>query len=450
MNEEKQKIPHFSRAAIDRDIRRLALPSLGSLLAEPLLIAVDSAMVGHLGTVSLAGLALASTVLTTLVGLCIFLAYATTAATARLFGAGKKREALGQGIDGMWLAVGLGVLLAGVLILVARPFLGLFGPEADVLEESVRYLRSSSFGLPGMLLVLAATGALRGMGDTRTPLYAATAGALVNIPLNYLLIYPAGLGIFGAGAGTAIAQTFMGLWLGYVVLKSARRVGASLLPSGGGVLRSLRDAGPLIVRTLSLRAAILLQIAAATGLGTQALASNQITMTIWNFAAYGLDALATAAQILVGQGLGSGSRERVRTVLSRCLNRGFLYGGFLGVALFALSWFIPTLMSQDPAVRMLATYSLWIAAIALPIAAVAYMLDGVLIGAGDTGRLAWYMLASLATFAPAALAVMYWGQGKTGLILLWASYAVLFMTVRGGTMLARVRKDGWMRLGERR
>ncbi|MFT0847511.1 MATE family efflux transporter [Actinomycetaceae bacterium L2_0104] len=450
MNEEHQKRPRISRGSIDRDIRRLALPSLGSLLAEPLLIAVDSAMVGHLGTVPLAGLALASTILTTLVGLCIFLAYATTAATARLFGAGKKKEALRQGIDGMWLGVGLGLLLAVFLIVAARPFLGLFGPEADVLEESVRYLRSSSFGLPGMLLVLAATGTLRGMGDTKTPLYAATAGALLNIPLNYVLIYPMGLGIFGAGAGTAIAQTLMGAWLGYVVLRSARREGASALPSGGGVLRSLRDAGPLIVRTISLRAAILLQIAAATGLGTQALASNQITMTVWNFAAYGLDALATAAQILVGQGLGSGSRERVRTVLSRCLNRGFLYGGFLGVGLFALSWLIPVFMSQDPAVRTLATHSLWIAAIALPIASVAYMLDGVLIGAGDTSRLAWYMLASLAAFTPAALAVMHWGHGQTGLLLLWASYAILFMAVRGGTMLARVRGDSWMRLGEHR
>lgn len=440
----------ISSHTIDRDIRRLALPSLGSLLAEPLLIAVDSAMVGHLGTIPLAGLALASTVLTTLVGLCIFLAYATTAATARLFGAGKTKDALRQGIDGMWLALGLGALLAMVLIIIARPFLGLFGPEADVLEQSVRYLRSSSFGLPGMLLLLAATGALRGMGDTRTPLYAATVGALLNIPLNYLLIYPAGLGIFGAGAGTALAQTFMGLWLGSVVLRNARREGAALTPSGAGVLRSLHDAGPLIVRTLSLRAAILLQIAAATGLGTQALASNQITMTVWNFAAYGLDALATAAQILVGQGLGSGSRERVRAVLSRCLNRGVVYGAFLGGGLFVLSGLIPMFMTQDPAVRSLATHSLWIAAVALPIASVAYMLDGVLIGAGDTRKLATYMLAALAVFTPASLAVMQWGHGEPGLLALWAAYAVLFMAVRGGTMLLRSRGEAWMRLGERR
>ena len=435
---------------IDRDIRRLALPSLGSLLAEPLLVAVDSAMVGHLGTVPLAGLSLASTILTTLVGLCIFLAYATTGATARLFGAGKPKQAIRQGIDGMWLAVGLGILLMIVLSVWARPILGLFGPEADVLEQSVRYLRSSAFGLPGMLLVLAATGTLRGMGDTKTPLYAATAGALANIPLNYILIYPVGLGIFGAGLGTAIAQTGMGLWLCSVVIQAGREAGTGLWPSGAGVLRSLRDAGPLIIRTISLRAAILLQIAAATGLGTEALASNQITMTVWNFASYGLDALATSAQILVGQGLGSKDRERVKAVLGRCLNRGLVYGAVLGIALAALSGFLPTLMSPDPAVRNLATHSLWIAAAALPIASVAYMLDGVLIGAGDTAKLATYMLLSLAAFTPAALAVMAWGSGQPGLLILWAAYALLFMLMRGGTMLWRVRGNEWMRLGERR
>lgn len=435
---------------IDRDIRRLALPSLGSLLAEPLLVAVDSVMVGHLGTIELAGLSLASTILTTLVGLCIFLAYATTGATARLFGAGKRRDAFRQGVDGMWLAVGLGAILMIILLTCANPLLALFGPEPDVLAQSAQYLRSSAFGLPGMLLVLAATGTLRGMGDTKTPLYATTAGAIANMPLNFVLIYTAGLGIFGAGLGTALAQTGMAIWLAYVVIRQARSAGASVVPSGGGVLRSLRDAGPLIIRTISLRAAILLQIAAATGLGTAALASNQVTMTVWNFASYGLDALATSAQILVGQGLGSGDRDRVRAVLSRCLNRGVVYGAWLGVILAAISWFVPSLMSQDPAVQNLATHSLWIVALALPIASVAYMLDGVLIGAGDTTKLALYMVISLAAFAPAALAVMAWGFGQTGLLALWASYALLFMFMRGGTMLLRVRGDAWMRLGDHR
>lgn len=433
---------------IDRSIRKLALPSLATLLAEPLLIAVDTTMVGRLGTHPLAGLSLASTVLTTLVGICIFLSYATTAATARFVGAGEPGKGLRQGIDGMWLGLGLGVVLGGVLAAFAPTILGWFGPEPAVLDQAVMYARASAIGLPGMLLVLAANGTLRGFADTRTPLIAATAGALVNIPLNATLIYVAHLGVAGAGLGTAIAQTLMAAYLATVVNRLAREHAVSLKPSGAGVLKSLTDAVPLIIRTLSLRGAILLQISAATSLGTLALAANQIVMTMWNFAAYGLDALATAAQILVGQGLGSRNRERVRLVLRRNLVYGLRVGVALGVVAAGLAFVVPRIMTIDDDVAWLATQAMWVTAAALPIAAVAYMLDGVLIGAGDTKKLAGYMIVALVAFAPVALFFIGPGAGwgTSGMILLWVGYAVLFMAVRGGTMLWRVRQDAWMGL----
>lgn len=429
---------------IDHDIRKLALPALGALLAEPLLIAIDSAMVGHLGTTSLAGLSLASTILTTIVGLCIFLAYATTAAAARAVGAGNIASALRQGLDGVWLGFGLGSLL-GVLLYVFSPsLLAAFHPDSAVLVQALAYIRASAWGLPGMLTVLAATGTLRGFGDTITPFYATTAGAIINAPLNFVLIYVAHWGIAGAGAGTATAQTLMGLWLVGKIDVHARSEAVAFWPTGAGVLRSLRDAVPLIIRTISLRAAILLQIAASTSLGTIALASNQITMTFWNFAAYGLDALATAAQILVGQSLGSHDHERVREVLGRCLNRGLVYGAWLGGALFALSWILPRLISTDSAVRGLATHCLWVTALALPLASIAYMLDGVLIGAGDTRKLALYMVVALAAFAPCALGIMRWGSGSTAQIFLWIAYAVVFMGARAATMYRRIRGNEWL------
>lgn len=435
---------------IDRAIAALALPSLGTLLAEPLLVAVDSTMVGRLGTVPLAGLALASTVLTAVVGICIFLTYATTAATARYVGAGDRERGLRQGIDGMWLGLGLGVVLGAVLWIFGPTILGWFNPEADVLHQASLYLRASAFGLPGMLLVLAANGTLRGFADARTPLVASTAGALANIPLNAVLIYPAGLGIAGAGYGTAIAQTGMGFFLAWTVARRARKLGVAMTPSGAGVLASLRDAGPLIIRTLSLRSAIILQIMAATALGTAALAANQIVQTMWNFAAYGLDSLAIAAQILVGQALGAGDKARVRMILGRCLKLGALGGAALGLVLAAASWLISALMTPDAHVASLATQAMWVTSAALPIASAAYMLDGVLIGAGDTKKLAIYMLSALLAFAPAAFLIAGPGAelGRAGLLLLWAAYGGLFMAVRGGTMLLRTRGDEWMRLGE--
>lgn len=431
---------------VERQIRQLALPSLATLLVEPLLVAVDTTMVGRLGVDPLAGLSLASTVISTIVGICIFLAYATTATTARFVGAGKHARALRAGVDGLWLGLTLGLILAAVLALFAPAILSWFGPEAGALEQAIAYARASAIGLPGMLVILAANGTLRGFADTRTPLVAATAGAIANVPLNFILIYVAHLGIAGAGLGTSIAQLMMAAFMVWRIADLRGAEPVSFLPSGSGVLSSLRQAVPLIIRTLSLRGAILLQIFAATSLGTLALAANQIVMTMWNFAAYGLDALATAAQILVGQGLGARDRQRVHLVLRRSMRYGLRVGAALAVVFAGLSFLVPRIMSDSPAVAWLATQAMWVTSAALPVAALAYILDGVLIGAGDTRKLAWYMVASLALFAPLALAVYTLGSGTLGLLALWAAYGVVFMAARATTTARRVRGDAWMGL----
>ncbi|OCA95061.1 MATE family efflux transporter [Actinobaculum suis] len=432
---------------IDREIWRLAIPALGSLLAEPLLTATDSVMVGHLGTQALAGLSLSSTILLTLVGLCIFLAYATTAATARYVGAGKMGRALRHGIDGLWLGGGLGIILALVLFAGAPQVLTLFGASPEIVESGSGYLRFAALGLPGMLINLAATGTIRGLGDTTTPFKVSLVGTFVNIPLNYLFIYPVGWGLVGAAVGTALAQTLMGAWLGGVVARKARENAVNLGPRGSGVLTALRDSVPLIVRTIVLRVAVILQIAAATRLGTEALAANQVTMTVWNFAIYGLDALAMAAQILVGQALGEGNERRVRQVLGRCLYRGITVGVVVGAVLAACSPFLPRLMSSDPEVLHLALLSLIIMGVASPLASIAYIIDGVLIGAGDTRALAYLMCLSLLAYAPAALAVLYWGSGPSGFAWLWIGYGVIFHGARALTTWLRARSSAWIRLG---
>jgi putative MATE family efflux protein len=193
----------------DREILRLAVPAFGALVAEPLFLLADSAIIGHLGTGPLAGLGIAGGVLSTAVGVFVFLAYATTAAVARRYGSGDLRAALAQGIDGMWLAGVLGVITAVVGFVAAPAIVGAFGASSDVLPYAVTYLRWSLPGLPAMLIVLAATGVLRGLQDTRTPLVVAVLGALGNVALNVALVYGAGMGIAGASLGTVIAQVTM-------------------------------------------------------------------------------------------------------------------------------------------------------------------------------------------------------------------------------------------------
>ena len=293
---EASSIPRITT----RRILSLALPALGALIAEPLFTVIDSTMVGHLGTPELAGLGIASTVLNTAVGLFVFLAYSTTSLAGRHLGAGRRDRAIRSGVEAMWLAGALGVLAALLLAVCASPLLSWLGADAATMPYALAYLRSSAPGLVGMFVVLAATGTLRGLQDTRTPLVAASVGAAFNAAANWTLMYPLGLGVAGSGLGTAITQSLMALFLAWVILRAARREGVELSPSVAGIFSAAAEGAPLLVRTLALRVALLATLSAVTAISTQALAAHQIVWTLWTFAAYVLDALAIAAQALAG------------------------------------------------------------------------------------------------------------------------------------------------------
>ncbi|WP_370526002.1 MATE family efflux transporter [Cellulomonas sp. JH27-2] len=433
---------------MDRQILALAVPALGALVAEPLFVLVDSAVVGHLGTAPLAGLALASTVLVTAVGLCVFLAYATTAAVSRRLGAGDRAGAMQMGVDGMWLALGLGVVLAAALWLGANSLVTALGAGGDVARQAVTYLHWSAPGLPGMLLVLAATGALRGMQDTRTPLGVAATGAVVNAVLNITLVYGFDTGIAGSGAGTALTQLGMGALLATVVVRGARRAGARLAPHVAGIVANARAGAPLLVRTLSLRAAILVTVWVATGLGAVPLAGHQIVNAVWGLAAFALDALAIAAQALVGHSLGARDVAGTRAVLRRTLQWGVGAGAVLGLVVGGASWLYVRFFTADDDVRAAAVAALVVAAVTMPMAGWVFVLDGVLIGAGDGVFLAWAGVATFVVYVPAALAVRAWApDGTAGLVWLWVAFAGLFMAARAVTTGVRARGKAWMVTG---
>lgn len=433
---------------MDREILGLAVPALGALVAEPIFVLVDSAVVGHLGTAQLAGLSLASTLLLTVVGLCVFLAYATTAAVARRIGAGHEREALQSGIDGMWLALGLGVALSIAVLLTAPWAISTMGGSDDVARYATTYLRISSLGLPGMLLVLATTGVLRGMKDTRTPLYVAASGAVLNTILTVGLVYGLGLGIGGSAIGTVIAQWSMAIVLVAVVIRGARRSGASMKPAAGGIWRNAVAGTPLLIRTLSLRLAILLTVFVATGLGAVTLAGYQVVNSVWGLAAFALDALAIAAQALIGQGLGSGNVEATRAVLRRTLRWGVIAGAIIGVVMAAGGWWFALFFTTDPEVRTAVALGMAVAGLLMPMAGWVFVLDGVLIGAGDGRYLAWAGMLTLVIYAPFALAVKYWApDGAAGLAWLWLAFAGVFMAARAVTTGLRARGGRWMVTG---
>jgi putative MATE family efflux protein len=431
------------RAAHDREILRLAVPAFGALVAEPLFLLADSAIVGHLGTPQLAGLGVAGSLLATAVSVCVFLAYGTTAAVARRLGAGDLRAAVAQGVDGMWLALGLGCLLAAALAATAGPLVDAFGTSGSATPYAVTYLRVSVVGLPAMLAVLAATGVLRGLQDTRTPLVVAAAGAVVNIGLNLVLVYPVGLGIAGSALGTVLAQAGMATAFLAVVVRGARRQGASLRPDLPGIRAAAQTGLPLVVRTVTLRAALLLTTYVAAASGTVAVAAHQVAFTIWLFLSLMLDAVAIAGQAIVGRYLGAADVAGTRAATRRMVEWGVGSGIVLGATLLALRVAFVPLFTEDPAVRDLLTSVLVVAAVAQPVCGVVFALDGVLIGAGDGRYLALAGVVTLGCFAPLALLVL-WSDG--GLVWLWWAFNA-FMLARLVTLVTRWRGEAWLVTG---
>ncbi|MET9507117.1 MATE family efflux transporter [Streptomyces flavidovirens] len=435
-----------SRRRHDREIIALALPAFGALVAEPLFVMVDSAVIGHLGTPQLAGLGIAAALLMTAVSVFVFLAYATTAAVARRVGAGDLQAAIRQGMDGIWLALLLGAAVIAVVLPAAPWLVDLFGASDTAAPYAITYLRISSLGIPAMLVVLAATGVLRGLQDTKTPLYVAVGGFTANAALNVGLVYGAGLGIAGSAWGTVIAQCGMAAAYLTVVVRGARKHGASLRPDAAGIRACAQAGAPLLVRTLSLRAVLMIATAVAARLGDADVAAHQILLSLWSLLAFALDAIAIAGQAIIGRYLGADDAKGAQEACRRMVQWGIVSGVVLGV-LVAVSrpLFIP-LFTSDEVVRDALLPALLVVAVSQPISGIVFVLDGVLMGAGDGPYLAWAMLATLAVFTPVALLVPVLGGGLTA--LWWAM--TLMMAVRMVTLWLRARSGRWIVTGATR
>ncbi|MEU2287379.1 MATE family efflux transporter [Streptomyces sp. NPDC013178] len=439
-------MPKATRRQHDREIVALAVPAFGALVAEPLFVMADSAIVGHLGTAQLAGLGVASALLTTAVSVFVFLAYATTAAVARRVGAGDLPAAIRQGMDGIWLALLLGAVVIAVVLPTAPALVELFGASDTAAPYATTYLRISSFGIPAMLVVLAATGVLRGLQDTRTPLYVAVAGFVANAALNAGLVYGADLGIAGSAWGTVLAQCGMAAAYLTVVVRGARRHGASLRPDAAGIRDSAQAGVPLLVRTLSLRAVLMIATAVAARLGDADIAAHQIVLSLWSLLAFALDAIAIAGQAIIGRYLGANDAPGARAACRRMVEWGIAVGIVLGLlVVISRPLFLP-LFTGDHVVKDAALPALLVVALSQPICGIVFVLDGVLMGAGDGPYLAWAMVLTLVVFAPVALLVPTFGGGLTAL---WAAMT-LMMLVRMLTLWLRARSGRWVVTGASR
>jgi putative MATE family efflux protein len=430
------------RTPHDREIFLLAFPALGALAAEPLYLLADTAIVGHLGTPQLAALALASTLLTGLATFCNFLTYGVTAQVARLHGAGAADRAGAVAAQALWVAGGLGLLVAAIAASLAGPLIGLLGGGGHVADLATTFLRIGSLGLPFALIALAGQGYLRGVGNLRSPLIVVVAANLVNVALELVFVYRLHWGLAGSAWGTVIAQAGMGAAFITALLRApAGETGRR--PQWRLMRPLLRMGGALILRTASLYGSFLVASAVLARVNAWSLGAHQIGMQLFGFLALVLDAIAIAGQVIVGRRLGAGDAAGARASAQRMIELSVLGGVVLGAVLMALQGVIPHVFTSDPRVidRARAFWPLF--ALMQPFGAAVFALDGILLGAGETDYLAWSMLASSVVYvAVAALALaLHWG-----IVGVWAGFDVLIL-VRLATCGARFRSGRWIVLG---
>lgn len=423
---------------MDRRIVGLAVPALGALIVEPLYNLTDTAVVGHLGRSPLGGLALATSVLNLLGWTAAFLQMATTSTVAFRRGRQDEHGAAAAAVAGYVAALGLGVIVALLVAFAGPPLAHLLGGHGDVEHNATTYLRISALGMPFLLVTLAGTGHLQGQEDTRTPLRIVLVANLVNIALELMLVYGFDLGIAGSAWGTVVAQAIAAaLFFRVAAARTPRPVPRPTMPEYAVLLR---NGVALVIRTVALGAALVASTAIAAQVGPATLGAHQIALQVWILLALTLDALAVPAQVFVGAALGRGDVVDAAEIGRRCLLIGAVVSGAVALVTMALAPALPYLFSGDGTVRSIATIGLLICGALQPFAAIAFVLDGLLLGAADYAVLRRSMILALFAFAPLAVATLL--DHRLGIVGIWLAltcWLAARCALLGRSWMARTR-----------
>jgi putative MATE family efflux protein len=424
---------------LDRRIIGLALPALGALIVEPLYNLTDTAIVGHLGRAQLGGLAIATTVLNLLGWTTGFFDMATTSRVALRRGQGDEGAATEAAIAAYAGAVGVGLVLAALVVWLGPDLAHLLGARGAIAHNATTYLRISAAGMPFLLITLAGSGHLTGYEDTKTPLRIVLVANLVNVVLEVVLVYGAHTGVAGSAWGTVAAQVVAATL--FIAASRARVHAANRRPGWPAIAEFVvlaRSGVALVGRTAALGAALLLSTGLAARVGAATLAGHQIGMQVWLLLALTLDALAVPAQVFVSTAVGAGRLADAAEIGRRCLRLGLVIGVAVGVVTAALAGVLPIVFSGDAAVRHVATIALLLCGAMQPLAALAFVYDGLVLGLSDYLTLRRAMVLALLGFAPFFVATALDHRlGITGIwlaLLCWLGTRSLLLARRWRTL----------------
>jgi len=407
---------------------RIALPMTLAHITTPLLGFADAAVIGRLGQAHLLGAINAGAILFDFIFWGFgFFRMATAGLTAQALGAGDPQEMRAVLMRSLFLAAALGMAIIVLRRLIATIAFAALGASPEVTEAARIYYDIRIWSAPFAFATYAILGALIGRGRTDLGLSLQIAINLVNIALNVLLVYGFGLGIFGSGLGTLIAEvagTAAGIAVMFWLDPRFYDVPRALLFAREKLRRLTAINADIMVRTV----ALLFSFAYFTSLGARGgvvmLAANAILMNLFMIAAFFLDGFATAAEQMCGQSLGAhdehGFRGIVRLTSFWCLG----FSLFVALATFVGGRYFIDFISTNDAVRAYALAYLPYAALTPLLGALAFEFDGVYIGATWTREVRNLMLLALALYLAASFALRPLGNAGLWMALL------LFLTAR--------------------
>lgn len=418
-----------------RQVFGLALPALGVLAAMPLYLLLDTAVVGRLGAEQLAALGAAAAVQSVVTTQLTFLSYGTTARSSRLFGAGKKDEAVAEGVQATYVALIVGVFLACIMwIFGGRIALWMTG-NPETAEQTATWLHVAALAIPITLVEMAGNGWLRGIQDTRKPLYFTLSGLIpgaIAVPLFvhwWGLVGSAWANVLGMGI---IALLFM--W----ELKKQHVGSWRLRPAV--IKRQLVLGRDLIIRSASFQVAFLSAAAVAGRFGTAPLAAHQVMLQIWNFLTLVLDSLAIAAQTLIGSALGAGTVAKARHTGTKIMHYSAIFSLALAAVFAVGAGVIPQIFTSDVHVLEAMRVPWWIMIAMVIAGGVLFAFDGVLLGAGDAAFLRTITVGSvLIGFLPGIWISYAFDLGLSGI---WAGLAI-FIGLRTIAVVYRFYSMRW-------
>ena len=426
-------------------INSLAIPATVAGIAEPLLSITDTAIVGNIpvdGLESLAAAGIVGSFLSMLIWVLGQTRSAISAIISQYLGAGRLEEVKTLPAQAIFLNIALSILILLSTVFVIREIFELLNASGKILEYCISYYSIRVWGFPLTLFVFAVMGIFRGLQNTYWPMVIAITGAVLNVVLDFILVYGiegvvAPMYLEGAAWASLISQTVMAIMALWLLWKKTEISLALKFPIHHELGRLVVMSLNLFVRALALNTALILAVREATALGDKYIGAHTIAINLWLFSAFFIDGYGAAGNIMGGRLLGEKNYDDLWLLAKKIVK----YGLYVSLVLMVLSFLfykpIGNLFSNEELVLTTFYGVFYIIILGLPINTIAFVLDGVFKGLGEMKYLRNTLLAAtFLGFVPVLFVGKWLGWGLMGI---WVAFT-LWMLIRGGALVFKFRR----------